>query len=312
MKRFFAFGCSYTLYSWPTWADMLGTEYDEFYNWGYAGLGNRAIAERVAEAHAKHNFTKDDLVIVQWSTHIRHDWWHRYSKPERSPDGIGWKTSGSVFNEINQELYDQKWVSTFFYEPAYFMHTLNNIMLVQHMLESIGCTWYMTSMGDVRNLGADLRDHSLYGEKGNLVNPFDKNVDKVAWKKIPNLEIYDDKIWGTFTDHWVKPLELFCQQYPDYTYSYYSVNSRTKQAGWEVDLHPSPRQHYLWLKEELSEKISIDKDTLALSEEIADHVDVHYQKNKGNKAKFSLDFHNPGFFPEKFKKLQWVAKRNGF
>ena len=30
VKRLFTFGCSFTRYYWPTWADMLGQEYDEF------------------------------------------------------------------------------------------------------------------------------------------------------------------------------------------------------------------------------------------------------------------------------------------
>ena len=40
-------------------------------NWGFPGLGNRAIAERVAECHIKNNITKDDTVLVQWSTHTQ-------------------------------------------------------------------------------------------------------------------------------------------------------------------------------------------------------------------------------------------------
>jgi hypothetical protein len=102
MKRFFAFGCSYTNYAWPTWANLLSTNYDEFYNWGLAGIGNRAIAERVAEANVKHQFTKDDLVIVQWSSHLRNDWWHKYSCSDRP---YQWKTSGSIFNYINEKIY---------------------------------------------------------------------------------------------------------------------------------------------------------------------------------------------------------------
>ena len=62
-KRFFAFGCSYTSYGWPTWANLLSLNFDEYHNWALAGLGNRAIAERVAEANARYKFDKDDLVV---------------------------------------------------------------------------------------------------------------------------------------------------------------------------------------------------------------------------------------------------------
>ena len=94
----------------PTWADMLGLEFDEYENWAFLGLGNRAIAERVAEIHAKNKLTKDDTVIIQWTSHLRHDW---HATDARHQDNAGWKTSGSLFNYINQEIFDEKWIKTF-------------------------------------------------------------------------------------------------------------------------------------------------------------------------------------------------------
>lgn len=71
MKRLFVFGCSYTSWNWPTYADIYAQQFDHYENWGHAGLGNRAIAERVAECHATNEFDKDDTVIVQWSSHLQ-------------------------------------------------------------------------------------------------------------------------------------------------------------------------------------------------------------------------------------------------
>jgi hypothetical protein len=40
-KRAFLFGCSYTEYKWPTWANILKKDLDiPVYNWGLSGLGN--------------------------------------------------------------------------------------------------------------------------------------------------------------------------------------------------------------------------------------------------------------------------------
>ena len=58
MSRLFVLGCSFTNYAWPTWADMLGTEFEVYENWGYPGLGNRAICERLIELHAREHLTK--------------------------------------------------------------------------------------------------------------------------------------------------------------------------------------------------------------------------------------------------------------
>lgn len=66
-KRFFAFGCSYTRYFYPTWANIVGSNFDEFYNYGQAGAGNRYIFNAVIEANIIHKFTKDDVIFIQWS-----------------------------------------------------------------------------------------------------------------------------------------------------------------------------------------------------------------------------------------------------
>ena len=73
MKRLFAFGCSFTNYAWPSYADFLGYAFDKYENWGFPGFGNRAIAERVAECHAKNSLCKEDTVLVQWTSHTRND-----------------------------------------------------------------------------------------------------------------------------------------------------------------------------------------------------------------------------------------------
>ena len=40
-SRFFAFGCSFTSYYWPTWADIIGQEFsDRYYNLAMCGAGN--------------------------------------------------------------------------------------------------------------------------------------------------------------------------------------------------------------------------------------------------------------------------------
>jgi len=36
-RRLFAFGCSFTQYKWPTWADILGKSFDLSYNLGKSG-----------------------------------------------------------------------------------------------------------------------------------------------------------------------------------------------------------------------------------------------------------------------------------
>lgn len=96
-KRIFAFGCSFTAYKWPTWADLIAVEANtEYYNYGYAGLGNLAIMSRIVEANARHKFNEDDLVMVMWSTYSREDRWICGS----------WYAMGNVWNSP----YPDNWV----------------------------------------------------------------------------------------------------------------------------------------------------------------------------------------------------------
>jgi hypothetical protein len=306
-KRFFAFGCSYTSYSWPTYATLLGLEYEESYNWGLTGIGNRAIAERVAEAHCNYNFGKDDIVIVQWSSHLRNDWWAPGNIRGRNQ---GWKTGGSVFNYINAELYGKKWIETFFYEPAYLMHTLNHILLTQGLLDSTGCTYYMTSIGDIRNMGEDLREGPGYGEK-----PFNRvDVDKVVdhtWETIPELRVYQEKIWNQHSDHWLMPMELFCQQHADLTFEFIDTNNSSAETF--LDIHPTTTQHTLWIEQELTKKLNISNETISISKEVGESIDKLQNRMKQDKRAFEHLLARSYQFPERFiDRIRWPGMYYGF
>jgi len=96
-NRIFTFGCSYTNYSWPTWADIIAKDLSiEYYNYGLAGLGNVGIATRILQADITHKFTKKDLVLILWSGWTRED---RYDNQ--------WKVAGNVYNN---PFYDKKFL----------------------------------------------------------------------------------------------------------------------------------------------------------------------------------------------------------
>ena len=306
MKRLFAFGCSYTSYSWPTWANLLSFEYDEFYNWGLAGLGNRAIAERVAEANVRYTFTEEDTVIVQWSSHIRNDWWHQTSLPDRHP---GWKTAGSIFNYINASLYDEKWIKTFFFEPAFLMHTLNNISLTQEFLKSVGCTWYMTSIGDIRNMGTDLREGVGYGEKPNVNLSKLAETVQYAWDAIPELKIYESQIWKKHKDKWLEPIENVAKKNIDLTFKFLDTLA---PGGEFYDVHPSTSQHLIWLDEELKDKLSISENTIQLGLDTANWVNSLHQKFYQEKRAFELAIAKRSYIPDSIQRLEFPGRYEGF
>lgn len=63
-SRFFAFGCSYVNYKWLTLSDLIGVNFDKYYNFGKAGCCNTYIANSVLKADELYNFTDTDYALV--------------------------------------------------------------------------------------------------------------------------------------------------------------------------------------------------------------------------------------------------------
>ena len=99
-NRVFTFGCSFTNWMWPTWADIL--MYDqgvEGQNWGINGAGNVCIFYRMIECDIKNKFTPDDLIVTLWSSWSRED---RYLEH-------GWTNSGSIFHSYDRNFIEKYW-----------------------------------------------------------------------------------------------------------------------------------------------------------------------------------------------------------
>lgn len=131
-KRFFAFGCSFTSYCWPTWADLVSKEMPNaiFYNLGQPGAGNQYISYMIAEANQKYQFNKDDLVIILWSTFLRED---RYIDDQ-------WITNGNIYNN---PLYDDYFLKKYVDHKGFIYRDL------AHMELSTG---YLSNKCDFYNL----------------------------------------------------------------------------------------------------------------------------------------------------------------
>lgn len=85
--RLFTFGCSLTRYHYPTWADILGQQWNFFENWGEPGSGNHAIFNAIVECDARNRFNHDDTVIVLWSALARLDVYQKFK----------WKHTNNLF-----------------------------------------------------------------------------------------------------------------------------------------------------------------------------------------------------------------------
>lgn len=256
MKRLFTFGCSFTRYSWPTWADFLGLEFDYHENWGLPGIGNVAIANRIAECYSKGKLNKNDTVIVQWSSHIRNDY-HTFRSSPRGRNAVGWKTKGSIFNYLNQNVYDKDWIVKFFDERSYIMYSLNSMVQAKAILDNSNCTWKMTSISDFSKLGSDITiepegyAENIGDEKNLWTGQGLDGVHRVDFSH------YRDSIGF---DKWLEPIGTYSWKNEDKQY----VWKDAKDTEAWTDPHPSVDMHVSWLdnvlKPSLTEHRSIDTD----------------------------------------------------
>lgn len=91
MGRLFTFGCSFTQYMWPTWANVVAYDLKlPLYNFAVAGLGNVGIMNRVMEADMKFKFTPEDKIMIMWSSWSRDDYVTAHGH---------WHMAGSRFNQ---------------------------------------------------------------------------------------------------------------------------------------------------------------------------------------------------------------------
>ena len=100
-NRIFTFGCSWTLYIWPTWADIIRyTDQSPLvYNWGMPGIGNVGIFHKMIECDLTNKFTENDLIIVEWTSWTRED---RFIN--------SWESYGNIFNN---SYYDENFIKKY-------------------------------------------------------------------------------------------------------------------------------------------------------------------------------------------------------
>jgi len=107
--RLFTFGCSFTEYDWPTWADLIGHTLHqdgyEYYNFGLAGTGNYYILASMIKANNDFKFTDTDIIMVMWSSWTRED-----RLLPNNNNTVGWTNAGNL---LNSSFYTQHFIEKY-------------------------------------------------------------------------------------------------------------------------------------------------------------------------------------------------------
>tara|TARA_B110000503_G_scaffold140662_1_gene232127 strand:+ start:2262 stop:3095 length:834 start_codon:yes stop_codon:yes gene_type:complete len=138
MSRLFTFGCSFTSYAWPTWANIIAFDQDlEIHNFAQAGMGNFGIANRVIEADLKYKFKDDDIICIMWTS------WDREDRIKNT----SWNCNGSIF--FNNEYYDKLYIKKFYDEGhkvvsnTFYIHAINKLYGDKISWQGSGFAYYL-------------------------------------------------------------------------------------------------------------------------------------------------------------------------
>ena len=222
MKRIFTFGCSFTSFRWPTWADIL---INHFENNGLIGvnLGKHAASNQYAfikfmEMNAKFHFNKDDLIIFCWTSICRED---RYISDK------GWVTTGNILTQnVYPKEFNEKWV-----DPVhYYFRDCAMISVIKTILESIKCNYHFFSMNRL-------------DEDENDFNKLTHETNKV-------IEYYGDEM----KMHSMPVMDFMKQNLKRIGPKVFNVQDK-KIYNEE---HPTPKEHFSYLNEFILPKFNID------------------------------------------------------
>lgn len=259
-NRLFTFGCSFTNFYWPTWADILGREFNFFENWGANGAGNCFQLYSLMECHKHNQITKNDTVIIMWSSIDREDRWIHG----------GWHLEGGVYN--NQGPYTVDYVEKFTDPTGFLIRDLAIISATKHILESIGCRYRFLAMvplsyQDITDLNTEHTEYQfdqavldLYQEELSAIRPsiyeivFDNN-----WYSRPgyvDLSCFNHTYANLAGNDWPSVQNFIKQNFTGITTTI--TQEITKRLNLDknrirTDTHPIPAEHLEYLEKVLPE-----------------------------------------------------------
>jgi len=234
-KRLYTFGCSFTKYKWPTWADFIGTQFETYENWGQPGAGNFFIATQVYECCQKNCIGVDDTVLVMLSSTNRFDIIDRNSN---------FLTEGNIYNSpsLPKEFVENIWSEEFGIYLTWF--AANSI---KKLLDGIGCKYKIMTAFDLTKLDDDSLIMNDLLIKGRVIHTlhnlrtefnFNDNLNDFSKTMLKEGHSYYNFVeQGGKDDH--PSMSIHLEWIKKYLPEYYDEKMINKLTEWEKEIRPS-------------------------------------------------------------------------
>lgn len=192
MTRIFNFGCSFTKYYYPTWADIYENEVDlEIYNFGRAGAGNYYIFTKILEADIIYQFNSNDIINIIWTTWLRED---KFVNDE-------WQTFGNIFNTGG--FYDKKYLTKYWSTGDAIIKNSNCILLINKLYKDT--ILFQSNISLLSTIGNETpyEENKLYDlldKENKLLNLYLPEIKKIQFE-IPSIMESDLYEGYKYDDH---------------------------------------------------------------------------------------------------------------
>jgi hypothetical protein len=124
-------GCSYTHYSWPSYADVLQAD-----NYGLAGIGNDRIWFTLLHLYKSKQLELYDAIVIQWTSPYRFDYL----------TSNGWTHNDGNISTSIQNRFIWKNIRTWYNEPYEKQRSENFIIAAKALLSTLDIKSYHMSM----------------------------------------------------------------------------------------------------------------------------------------------------------------------
>ena len=220
-SRIFTFGCSFTEYVWPTWADIILYK-NIGYNLGVIGGGFDMILYRLLEADRKFKFTKNDNIIIIFTTPLRWD-------ILRGDTELTWECKGQVTTSEYKE-YENK----FYTLDGLLYKSFYNIFLIVDFLNKRNLNFLI---GSINNVFENYDNHFEYSKLNTEILDLIDYVKNIAELKLLDFHSFLYNSQSKFNKSW---------------------KVTKKWADGMLDYHPRPEEHLEWVNKVLLKHLNID------------------------------------------------------
>lgn len=200
MNRIFTFGCSFTEYVWPTWADII-LHNNEGFNMGMRGSGFDALLYRLMETDRIFKLNNTDKIIIIFTTPIRWDL--------IISDDLEWSSHGQI---TTSEL--SKYENKLFNVDGLVFKSIYNSKLIKEYLEKRKLNYVIGSINNLyHNYGNYFETLSLNHKTYSLIKEIESEV------KLDLIDIHSylynidswppTKKWSDIVDYHPRPIQYF-------------------------------------------------------------------------------------------------------